>query len=56
MIMQLQLDIYKGVQGEIANIKFNRSMKLLRKDMAGLKGTPGPKRGLTTWVPNAKGR
>ena len=38
----------------MANIKFKRSMKLLLKDMARLKGTPGPKRGLTTWVPNAK--
>ena len=36
-------------------IKFKRSMNLLLKDMAGLKGTLGPKRGLTTWVPNAKG-
>ena len=41
---------------KMAIIKFNRSMKLLLKDMAGLKGTLGPKRGLTTWVPNAKGR
>ena len=32
--MQLQLDIYKGVPMEI---KFKRSMKLLLKDMAGLK-------------------
>ena len=39
----------------MASIKFKRSMKLLLKDMAGLKGTPGPKRGLTAWVPNAKG-
>ena len=38
----------------MASIKFNRSMKLLLKDMDGLKGTPGPKRGLTTWSPNAK--
>ena len=36
-------------------IKFKRSMKLLLKDMAGLKGTPGPKRRLTAWVPNEKG-
>ena len=39
----------------MASIKFKRSMKLLLKDMAGLKGTPRPKRGLTTWVPYAKG-
>ena len=38
----------------MTSIKFKRSMKLLLKDMAGLKGTPGPKRGLTAWVPNAK--
>ena len=38
----------------MAIIKFKRSMKLLLKDMAGLKGTPRPKRGLTAWVPNAK--
>ena len=54
--MQLQLDIYKGFLGEMGSIKFKRSMKLLLKDMAGLKGTPGPKRGLAAWVPNAKGR
>ena len=39
----------------MASIKFKRSMKLLLKDMAVLKGTPGPKRRLTTWVPNEKG-
>ena len=39
----------------MANIKFKRSMKLLLKDMEGLKGTLRPKRGLTAWVPNAKG-
>ena len=38
------------------SIKFKRSMKLFLKDMVGLKGTPGPKRGLIAWVPNAKGR
>ena len=36
-----------------ANINFKRSMRLLLKDMAGLKGTLGPKRGLTAWVLNA---
>ena len=36
------------------SIKFKRSMKLLLKDMGGLKETPGPKRGLTAWVPNVK--
>ena len=39
----------------MASIKFKRSMKFLLKDMAGLKGIPEPKRGLTAWVPNAKG-
>ena len=39
----------------MASIKFKRSMKLLLKDMARLKGTPRPKRGLTAWAPNAKG-
>ena len=34
MIMQLQLDIYKGSPREKANIKFKRSMKLLLKVMA----------------------
>ena len=38
----------------MATIKFKRSMKLLLKDMEGLKGNLGPKRGLTTWAPNAK--
>ena len=37
MIMKLHLDIYKGVPMEMANIMFKRSMKLLLKDMAGLK-------------------
>ena len=54
MIMHSQLDI-RGVRREKGQHKIKRSMKLLLKDMAGLKGTPGPKRGLTTWVPNAKG-
>ena len=39
----------------MVSIKFKRSMKLLLKDMVGLKGTPEPKRGLTAWVPNSKG-
>ena len=39
----------------MVSIKFKRSMKLLLKDMAGLKGTPESKRGLAAWVPNAKG-
>ena len=53
MIMQLQLDIRES-QGN-SSINFKRRMKLLIKDMVGLKGTPRPKRGLRTWVPNAKG-
>ena len=41
MIMQLQLDIYKGVLGKKASIKVKRSMKLLLKVMAVLyKGLP----------------
>ena len=39
----------------MASIKFKRSIKLLLKDMAGLKGTSRPKRGLIEWVPTAKG-
>ena len=35
--------------------KIKRSMRFLLKDMAGLKGTPIPKRGLIAWVPNEKG-
>ena len=39
----------------MASIKVKRSMKLLLKVMVGLKGTPRPKRGITSWVPNEKG-
>ena len=53
MKMRLQLDIYKGVPREMASINFKRSMKLLLKDMAGLKGLPQPKGEMSTWVPNA---
>ena len=38
----------------MASIKSRRSMKIFLKDMAGLKGTLGPKRGLIAWVPNEK--
>ena len=38
----------------MASIKFKRSMKLLLKDMVGLKGTPILKRGLVASVPNEK--
>ena len=54
MIMQLQLDIYKGVPREIASINFKRSINLLLKDMVGLKGLPQPKGKLSTWAPNEK--
>ena len=54
MNLQLQLDIYKGVSRKMARIKFKRSMKLLLKDMAGLKGTLRPKRELVAWAPNEK--
>ena len=54
MIIQLQLDIYKGVPGKNAIIKVKRSMKLLLKVMAILyKGLPQPKGGNATWEPNA---
>ena len=54
MIMQLQLDIYKGVPGKNASIKVKRSIKLLLKVMVILyKGLPQPKGGNTTWAPNA---
>ena len=52
MIMQLQLDI--GESRGNASIKFKRSMRLLLKDMVGLKGTLETKRGLIAWVPNVK--
>ena len=54
MIMQLQLDIYKGVPGKKASINFKRSMKLLVKVIVILyKGLPQPKGRNTTWAPNA---
>ena len=54
MIMQLQLDIYKGVLRKKASIKVKRSMKLLLKVMAILyKGLPQPKGGNATWAANA---
>ena len=53
MIMQSQLDIRES-QGN-TSLKFKRSMRLLLKDMAGLKGSLGPKRGLGSSVPNEKG-
>ena len=54
MIMQLQLDTYKGVMGKNATIKVKRSMKLFLKVMVILyKGLPQPKGGNATWEPNA---
>ena len=54
MIMQLQLDIYKGVPGKKASIKVKRSMKLLLKVMVVLyKGLPHPKGEMSSWEPNA---
>ena len=44
----------QGSPGGMASIKLKRSMKRFLKDMEGLKGTPGPNRGLTPWVPNEK--
>ena len=49
--MQLQLDIYKGVPGKCQH-KVQEEYEALAQ---GDGGTLGPKRGLTTWVPNAKG-
>ena len=54
MIMQLQLDIYKGLPGKKASIKVKRSMKLLLKVMVLLyKGLPHPKGEMSAWAPNA---
>ena len=54
MIMQLQLDTYKGVPGVKASIKVKRSMKLLLKVMAVLyKGLPHPKGEMSSWAQNA---
>ena len=54
MIMQLQLDIYKGVPGKNPIIKVKRSVKLLLKVMVILyKGLPQPKGGNALWEPNA---
>ena len=45
----------QGIPREMASIKFKRSMKLLLKDMAGLKKGPlQPKGGNSTWEPNGK--
>ena len=50
MIIQIQLDIYKGVPGKKASIKVNRSMNLLLKLMVILyKGLPQPKGGNVAW-------
>ena len=51
--MQLQLDKYKGVPRGMDTIKFKRGMKLLLKDMVGLKGLPQPKGEMSAWEPNA---
>ena len=53
MKMKLQLDIYKGSPREMYSINFKRSMKLLLKDMARLKGIPQPKGEMSAWAPNA---
>ena len=53
MIIQLQIDIYKGVPGKKASIKVKRSMKLFLKVMVIVyKGLPQPKGGNATWAPN----
>ena len=39
----------------MSNIKFKRSMKLLLKEMVGLKrGLPQPKGEMSAWAPNEK--
>ena len=54
MIMELQLDIYKGVPRKRPE-KAKSSMKLLLKVMAVLyKGLPHPKGEMSAWAPNAK--
>ena len=53
MKMELQLDTNKGVPREMASINFKRSMKLLLKDMVGLKKElPHPKGEMSAWAPN----
>ena len=53
MIMQLQLEIYKGVQRKKASIRVKRSMKLLLKVMVILyKRLPQPKGGNAGWETN----
>ena len=42
----------QGSPREMASIKFKRSMKLLLKDMVGLKGLPQSKGEMSTWAPN----
>ena len=55
MIMQLQLDIYKGSPRGKASINFKRSMKLLLKVTVVLyKGLPHPKGEMSAWAPNEK--
>ena len=54
MIMQLKLDIYKGVPRKKANIKVKRSMKLLLKVMAILyKALTHPKGKMSAWASKA---
>ena len=54
--MQLQVDIKKGVPRENGQHKFQEEYEALAQSHGGtIQRTFGPKRGLTTWVPNAKG-
>ena len=53
MIMQLQLHIRES-QGN-GQHKVQEEYEALAQANGRNKGTPRPKRGLTAWVPNAKG-
>ena len=54
MIMQLQLDI-KESQGNGQHKVQEEYEALAQIHGSTIQRTPGPKRGLTTWVPNSKG-
>ena len=55
MIMELQLDI-REYWGKKANKKIREEYEALAQSHGDtIQRTPEPKRGLTAWVPNAKG-
>ena len=52
--MQLQLDIRESWENRPT--KYQEEYEALAQSHGGtIQRTPGPKRGLTAWVPNAKG-